>query len=358
MPEGALRGLAELAAAHGIAPPAVESGPARGYRHRARLMVRGRAASPKVGLFQAGTHRIVDTPRCAVHHPRINEVAAALRRAVRATGTPPYADRPHAGLLRAVQVAVERAGGRAQIVLVARSDGPHSLDALAEALGAELGDAVQGLFWNGNPGRTNAILGPHWRLLAGEPMLRERVGGAAVFSPPGAFGQANPALFERIAARVAGWVPVGARVLELYAGCGALGLGLLAKASRVVMNEREPAALDGLARGLAELAPELRARAELAPGPAAGCVARIADADCVVVDPPRRGLDPELLEALCTAPHARLVYVSCGQGALLREAPALAAAGLVPAELVAVALFPYTEHVETVARFERRRAAP
>jgi len=358
LPEAALRRLAELAAAYGIAPPALEVGPALGHRHRARLMVRGRAASPKIGLFQAGTHRIVDIPRCAVHHPRINEVAAAARRAVRATGTRPYADRPHAGLLRAVQVVVERSSGRAQLVLVACSDDPHSLDALAAALDAELGDAVQGLFWNGNPQRTNAILGPHWRRLSGEPMLRERIAGAAVFFPPGAFGQANLPLFERIAARVEGWIPEGARVLELHAGCGALGLGLLAKASRVVMNERETPALEGLARGLAELAPRLRARAELAPGPAADHVGRIADADCVVVDPPRRGLDPGLLAALRARPPARLVYVSCGLDAFLRESELLAAAGLVPAELVAVALFPYTEHVETVARFERRTPAP
>ena len=357
MPGEALRRLAELAAAHGIGPPAAEVGPALGHRHRARLMVRGRAASPKIGLFQAGTHRIVDTPRCAVHHPRINEVAAALRRAVRATGTPPYADRPRAGLLRAVQVVVERASGRVQVVLVASSDDPHSLDAVAAALHAELGDVVQGLFWNGNAARTNAILGPHWRRLSGEPMLRERIGNAAVFFPPGAFGQANLPLFERIAARVASWVPEAARVVEFHAGCGALGLGLLARAARVVMNEREPAALDGLARGLAELSPELRERAELAPGPAADHAGRVAEADCVVVDPPRRGLDPELLAALCSQPPARLVYVSCGLDAFLREAEALAASGLVPAELVAVALFPYTDHVETVARFERKRSA-
>jgi tRNA/tmRNA/rRNA uracil-C5-methylase (TrmA/RlmC/RlmD family) len=317
-------------------------------------MVRGRTASAKIGLFQAGTHRIVDVPRCAVHHPRINEVAAALRRAVRASGTRPYAERPHAGELRAVQVVVERASGRAQVALVARSDDPRSLDALAEALRAELGDALQGLFWNGNPGRTNAILGPHWRLLHGEPMLRERIGGAAVFFPPGAFGQSNLPLFERIAAHVARSVPEGARVVEYHAGCGALGLGLVARAARLVLNEREPAALEGLAAGVAELAPGLRERVEIAPGPAAEHAARAGLADCVVVDPPRRGLDPELLAALCAAPPARLVYVSCNLDALLRETGALAAAGLVPAELAAFALFPFTDHVETVARFERR----
>jgi tRNA/tmRNA/rRNA uracil-C5-methylase (TrmA/RlmC/RlmD family) len=358
VPGDALRRLTEFAAAHGIAAPAVEVGPARGYRHRARLMVRGRAASPKIGLFQAGTHRIVDTPHCAVHHPRLNEVAAALRRAVRATGTQPYADRSHTGLLRAVQVVVERASARVQVVLVARSDDPHSLDALGAELRAELGDLVQGLFWNGNPARANAILGRDFRLLAGEPMLRERIGEASVFFPPGAFGQANLPLFERIAARVSSWIPEGARVVEFHAGCGALGLGLLARASHVAMNEREPASLDGLARGLEELPAALRTRAELLPGPAADHAGRASDADCVLVDPPRRGLDAELLAALCERPPARLVYVSCGLDAFLREAAALAAAGLAPAELVAVALFPFTDHVETLARFERRRGPP
>ena len=349
----ALHDLASLCTAFGLDGPGVVTGPALGHRHRARLMVRGRAESPKLGLFQAGSHRIVDVPRCGVHHPRINEVAAALRRAIRATGTQPYAERPHAGLLRAVQIAVERASGRAQVALVARSEDPHSLDALAETLRAELGEALQGLFWNGNPERTNAILGPRFRRIAGEPMLHERIAGAEVFFPPGAFGQSNLPLFERIALRVAGWIPEGARVAEFHAGCGALGLSLVARAAALVMNEREPAALEGLARGLEALPAPLRARIEVAPGPAAEHAARVAGADCVVVDPPRRGLDPELLAALCAAPPRRLIYVSCALAPFLREARALAQVGLVPAEIDAFALFPFTEHVETVALFER-----
>jgi 23S rRNA (uracil1939-C5)-methyltransferase len=348
--------LAALCAASGAAGPTVVTGPALGHRHRARLMVRGRAAAPEIGLFEAGSHRIVDVPRCGVHHPRINQVAAALRRAIRATGTQPYAERPHAGLLRAVQVAVERASGRAQVALVARSEDPHSLDALAHALLAELGEALQGLFWNGNPGRTNAILGPRFRRIAGEPMLCERIAGAEVFFPPGAFGQSNLPLFERIALRVAGFVPEGARVVEFHAGCGALGLSLVARAAVLVMNEREPAALEGLARGLAALPAPLRARIEVAPGPAAEHANRVADADCVIVDPPRRGLDPELLATLCAAPPRSLVYVSCALAPFLREARALGEAGLVPVAIDAFALFPFTEHVETVAHFERRFA--
>jgi 23S rRNA (uracil1939-C5)-methyltransferase len=74
----------------------------------------------------------------------------------------------------------------------------------------------------------------------------------------------------------------------------------------------------------------------------------------VIVDPPRRGLAPELLTALADAPPARLAYVSCGLPALLLQARALVAGG--PLRLVgleAFALFPHSEHVETLALFER-----
>lgn len=355
-PAAALAALAELCAEAGAPPPRVESGPALGWRHRARLMVRGRAASPKVGLFQQASHRIVDVPRCGVHHPRVNEVAAAVRRVVRETGVAPYADRPHAGLLRAVQVVVERASGRAQVVIVTRSERPEPAAVLFDPLRRALGGVLHSLWWNGNPARTNAILGPHWEHVDGPDMVCESMAGARVFFPPGAFGQANLPLAERLVRRAVAWIADGARVAEFYAGTGALGLALLPRSERVVLNEREPAALDGLQRGIEALPAALRARVRVEPGAAGACAALAADADAVVVDPPRKGLDTGLLEALCTRPPARLVYASCGLVAFLREARTLAAAGLRPTELVAFDLFPFTSHVETLARFDRDRA--
>jgi tRNA/tmRNA/rRNA uracil-C5-methylase (TrmA/RlmC/RlmD family) len=68
-----LTALTALCREADVPPPAVVEGPPFGYRHRARLAVRGRSASPKVGIFQEGTHRIVDIPRCLVHHPLVNE---------------------------------------------------------------------------------------------------------------------------------------------------------------------------------------------------------------------------------------------------------------------------------------------
>src|SRR4030095_182457 len=156
-----------------VGPPRVGEGARFGFRHRARLMVRGRAASPKIGIFREGTHEIVDIPRCRVHHPLVNEIAAAARAAIRATGVRPYADATHAGMLRAIQVVVERASGSAQVVLVANATSSASVRVLADALVAGLGASLHSLWWNGQPERSNAILGPHWERLAGPEAVRE-----------------------------------------------------------------------------------------------------------------------------------------------------------------------------------------
>ncbi|HEX2484024.1 MAG TPA: RsmD family RNA methyltransferase [Myxococcota bacterium] len=354
-PPAALARLEQLAAAHGLAAPAVVLGEPFGYRVRARLMVRGRPASPKVGLFQEGSHRLVDVPRCAVHHPLVNEAAEAARQAIRATGTRPYAERPHAGDLRALQVVVERPTQTAQVVLVGNAATSAPLRPLGTALEERLGARLHSLFWNGNAARTNVILGPHWERWRGPEAVRERIGGADVFFPPGAFGQSHLDLADRLVDAVQAQVPDGARVLELYAGCGSIGLGLLARSAQVTFVESAPDAVRGLELGLAARPAAERARAEVVAGTAGDAAERVAGADVVAADPPRKGLDAPLLAALAAAPPALFLYVSCDLDSFEAQCAALVGGGrLRLAGLAVYDLFPNTQHVETVARFEAR----
>ena len=332
-----------------IDPPSLRTGRALGYRHRARLMVRGRAASPKVGIFQEGTHRIADIPRCPIHHPLVNRVAGALRKAVRETGAQPYADRPHLGLVRSLQVVVERSSQTAQVVVVANAQSPESSSDLLARLADELGNDLHSLWWNGNPERTNTILGPHWHHCTGPEFARERIGGAEVFFPPGAFGQSHLELADAMVELVHSWVPAGARVAELHAGCGSFGLGLLGRARDVVFNERNEHALKGLARGIAARPPDERDRVRVCAGAAADHTAILAGADVVIVDPPRRGLEPEVAAGLISAHPARLVYVSCEPEALRRDLETLIGGGFRLSALEAFECFPYTELVESIA---------
>jgi tRNA/tmRNA/rRNA uracil-C5-methylase (TrmA/RlmC/RlmD family) len=338
----------------GIEAPTLVELPASGYRHRARLAVRGRATSPKVGLFQAGSHRIADTPRCPIHHPAINAAALEIRTAIRETGTAPYAEGPHRGALRYLQLVIERSTQRVQVVLIGNGSTASVLVDLPSAVERRLGSQLQGLFFNGQPERSNAILGPHWNHLAGEPTVKEKLGGVTVHFPPGAFGQGNLPLFDRAIARIHGLVREGAIVAECHAGVGAIGLGLLARSAAVRFNERSTEALIGLELGLADRPQGEQAKASLFAGAAGERLDALAGAEIVIVDPPRRGLDAALCRALAESPPERLVYLSCGIDSLARDLATLTASGaLRVAGIEAYAFLPFTEHVETLVWLDR-----
>jgi 23S rRNA (uracil1939-C5)-methyltransferase len=349
--------LEALAREHGLADLGVVRGPETAFRHRARLAVRGRASSPKIGIFETGSHRIVDIPRCLVHHPLVNDVATELRRAMiatAATGATPYSDDARRGLVRYVQVVVERRSQTAQVVVVTCDDSPKSSEPLCAALAERLGPRLHSLWWNGNPDRTNTILGPFWEKIRGPEATEETIGGARVFFPPGAFGQSNLHLADAIVQRVHAAVPDGASVAELYAGVGPMGLGLVGRSRHVAFNEIAAESLRGLALGIAALPEADRARTEVVEGPAADAISLVRAADLVIVDPPRKGLEHPIRTALLSTPPSRLVYVSCGLSSFLDDARALLETGaLWLTELTAFDLFPHTEHVETVARFDR-----
>jgi tRNA/tmRNA/rRNA uracil-C5-methylase (TrmA/RlmC/RlmD family) len=347
--------LGAIARDPGIAAPRVVEGARFGFRHRARLMVRGRASAPKLGLFAEGTHDVVAIPRCRVHHPLVNEVAAAVREAVRATGVRPYADATHAGVLRAVQIVVERATRSAQVVLVTNGTSPDPIRAMADVLAAGLGSSLHSLWWNGQPARSNAILGPHWERLAGAEAVRESIGGADVFFPPGAFGQSHLDLADSLVARVHEWVPDGSTVAELYCGAGPIGLGLLRRVAALRFVESSPDALRGLALGIEARPESERSRATVVASEAGAALDVLDGADVAIADPPRKGLDAPLAQKLAASPPPRLVYVSCDLDSFRRDLAVLLGGGrLRLAEIEAFALFPNTEHLETLARFERR----
>lgn len=346
--------LAALAERAGISLPELTLGDATGFRHRARLSIRGRAGSPKVGIFQADSHRIVDIPNCLVHHPLINQVVAALKRAIRSTNTAPYADGPHRGDLRNVQIVVERSTHRAQVVLVSNHDDPQPVEPLLTRFANEVGEGLHSLWWNGNPERTNTILGPHWKKITGQDAVVEEIGGAQVFYPPGAFGQSNLGLADRMIAEATGWIPEQSRVAEFYAGCGAMGLGWIPKCAHVAFNEIGDGSLEGLAQGIDRLPATLRERTSVHRGSATQYTDLLDNADVVVADPPRRGLDPALLQALCDRPPTRFIYVSCGLEALLRDANLLLDSGKLRLRALSTyALVRHSDHVETLVIFDR-----
>jgi 23S rRNA (uracil1939-C5)-methyltransferase len=349
----AKRALNELAQLHGLPEVRVEVGRRLGFRLRARLAIRGRIGTPKVGLFELDSHRVVHIPNCRVQHPLINRVASVVRRALADTKMTSYSDRAHSGLARYLQVVVERSSQTAQVVLVANSAEAEPVAACLDMIRERLGGDLHSLWFNANCANTNTILGVNFHHWSGPNSVVERFGGAAVHYPPGAFGQNNLEVAEKIIGHVRARIPQGASVVEFYAGVGAIGLSALSTLGHITMNEVSPHSLHGLELGLAQLSADERSKVEVVPGEAGMVAAHAAGAQVVIADPPRKGLEPALIQYLRERPPERFIYISCGVESLCRDAALLTANGsLRLTELAAFDLLPYTEHVESVACFE------
>ena len=145
-------------------------------------------------------------------------------------------------------------------------------------------------------------------------------------------------------------------VMELYCGIGAISLTLAERAGQVLGVEVVPQAVEDarentLRNGLAD-----KVRFEC--GDASDLAGRLEQEgvrpDVVVVDPPRKGLTPHVVDAVARMAPERVVYVSCDPATLARDVGRFAPLGYAPARAEAVDLFPRTQHVETVCLLIRR----
>lgn len=336
------------------------STPGEGYRQRVKLSARGALGQVGLGIFEAGSHRLVAIPNCPVHHPSIQSLLPRLTEWLNEAKVAAYDEPRHRGILRAVQLAVEPKTRRIQVVLIVLADltrnlaEPQQLVSQLEPVISRLkaDGLVHSIWLNGQPEQTNTLVGENFFLLHGPRFIEDLSGDSRVFFPPGAFGQAHPELHARAVARIFESVPEGSRVTEYYAGVGSIGLGLLSRGDDVRFNEVGAGSLEGLREGVKLLGHQPEER--IFHG-RAGLHARLyGPGDSVIVDPPRKGLDAELLQRFVLDPPARLIYLSCGLDSLLREAEQLEHAGLMRLKsLTGFSYFPFTRHVETLAIFER-----
>jgi 23S rRNA (uracil1939-C5)-methyltransferase len=284
----------------------------------------------------------------------INRVAGIVRRALVDARVTCYSDKVHLGLARYLQVVVERSSQTAQVVLVGNSATVEPFVECFELIRQRLGPELHSLWFSAQVERSNNILGPEFHLHCGSASVVERFGGAEIHYPPGAFGQSNLEIAEQLIDHVRAQIPRGARVAEFYAGVGAIGLSVLPRVGAILMNELSPHSLHGLALGLDGLDTAERSKVHVVPGTAGEACLAAEDAQVVIADPPRKGLDSELTRHLAENPPQRFLYVSCGLDSFLSDTQHLLAGGKMRlAALDAFNLMPFTEHVETVARFER-----
>jgi 23S rRNA (uracil1939-C5)-methyltransferase len=301
---------------------------------------------PILGAYAPRSHRVVDLAGCRVAEPPLDDVAAALCRLLADAAVPPYDERSGEGLLRYVVLRVNHVG-RVLITLVTSGAAFAGGEALARALIAERPE-VAGVVQNINASRGNTLYGDSERLLAGDSWLDERVGPVLLRLSSTAFFQVNREVAARIYADLAAAAALTGqeRVVDAYAGVGGIALTLARGAAEVIgIEEHAHAVVD------AELGAQQNhaTRCRFVVGDAAAALAGLDAADVVVLNPPRRGCTPAVLQAVARLEPRLVAYVSCAPETLARDLGQLAALGLLTRSVQPYDMLPQTPHVESLA---------
>jgi 23S rRNA (uracil1939-C5)-methyltransferase len=332
----------------------VAADPAFAYRRRAKLVVSRRG---EIGLYARGTHDVVDIPHCLVMTPALMALLAQVR--ARLVGRPLP--------LMGIDVR-ELRSARGQGILVTLIGDARDQETL-RLFGRELSelDGVLGVALSVRESRAPQLLGDTPVCIAGAQLAADTLteGGPYHYATYGAFVQAHRQQAQAVAMRVREHVRAGlgtlehARVLELYAGSGALGIALAAQQARVVLVERYEPALALAARAAEEQG--LR-----------GLATRVGDAeqvlgdllrarerfDAVVVDPPRRGLTSGVRRAIAQLGPRVVVYVSCDPQTLGRDLADFARLGFSATKAEPFDMMPQSDDVECVVCLHAAAPAP
>lgn len=303
----------------------------------------------EVGFYRARSHQVVDVEHCLIQKPEADALAQAVRDYIARFRVEPYNEATGRGLLRHLYVRTSCRGESLACLLVNGSRLPHEQELVDMLRAAAPG--VCGVVLGENTRRGNAILGDRYRTLWGRDYLTDTLCGLELRLSVPSFYQVNHDQAQRLYEKALEYAGLTGRELavDLYCGAGTITQVLARRARHVIGGEIVPEAIrdaedsarrngvenvEFLCGDASRLAAELRQRG-LRP-------------DVICVDPPRKGLAPDVVEAAASMEPERIVYVSCDPATLARDAARFAPLGYRPVRACAVDLFPGTAHIETV----------
>ena len=332
-------------------PPVLGMAHPFGYRNKGAYPVAQVGGAPACGFFAPRSHDLVPLPPngCAIQGEDSAKATQAVLAWMRQNNVPAYDELTGRGLVRHIMTRSTTHGELMVVLVVTRADIPKA-GQLIELLKA----AVSGLCsicLSINSRRTNVILGTDIRVLWGKGTMEDTLCGLRFSVSPLSFFQVNPAQTEKLyglALECAG-LTGSETVVDAYCGAGTISLLLAQKAKKVIGIEIVPEAIQNANENAVRNHIE---NAEFRVGATEELLPRlIADGlrpDVIVLDPPRKGCEPAVLDAIIAAAPKRVVYVSCGAPTLARDAKLLAEGGYIAEKVQCVDMFCWTGAVETV----------
>ena len=335
----------------GLVPEAVYA-----YRNKAQYPIAVKNGKPVAGFYKNRTHEVVPIRRCAILPEVFDRVKDLVLSWAEEDRVSVYDEQSGRGLLRHIYVRKGAVSGQVMVCIVANGESLPREKRLVYALRREI-PGLASVVLSVNRRNTNVVLGDEFRTLWGEAWIEDELCGFTFRLSPRSFYQVNHDQAQRLYARAVEFAELRGTetVLDLYCGTGTITLALSRAAGKAVGVEIVPQAIEdakeNAARNGVTNVEFFCADASVA---AERLCAEGAAPDVIVVDPPRKGLAPDVIDAMVQMSPARIVYVSCDPATLARDVKLLHEKGYALTRAEAFDLFPRTFHVETVVQLVRK----
>ena len=376
------------------------------YRNKAQYPVAEQGGKPVAGFYKNRTHEVIPVKRCAILPEVFDRVRDVVIRWAAEDRVSVYDEHTGKGLLRHIYVRKGAVSGEIMVCLVVNGASLPREQRLVYALCREI-PGLASVVLSVNTKNTNVVLGDTFRTLWGKDEIQDELCGFTFRLSPRSFYQVNHDQAQRLYAKAVELADLHGTetVLDLYCGTGTITLALSRGAGRAVGVEIIPQAIEDAkenavrngvenveffcadaGEAAAWFASRSPVTSQQSPGDGGrGFFAsprsksfralrmtgdegtdpstplrsaqddRIGGVDVIVVDPPRKGLAPDVIDAMVTMSPARIVYVSCDPATLARDVKLLSERGYALTHAEAFDLFPRTFHVETVCQLRRER---
>ncbi len=329
-----------------------------GYRNKAQYPVAAKKGRAYAGFFRAGTHDVVENQRCLILPRETDAVKDAVMDYVNQYRITAYDEINHKGLLRHIYVRRGVVSGQILVCLVVNGEKLPRVEELVKRLQKIPGFTTLVLSVNTKKG--NAVLGDKFITLHGPGYIEDTLCGLNFRLSPRSFYQVNHHQAQRLyqAAIEQAEITKNDTVLDLYCGVGTITLAMASAAGKVIGVEVIPQAVEDAKDNAKRNGIE---NAEFFCGDAGQAALQLEKdggrPDVVVVDPPRKGLNADTIEALHRMSPRRIVYVSCDPATLARDVALLKQRGYALKNALAADLFPRCSHVESIVCLSRKEVS-
>lgn len=339
------------------------------YRNKAQFPVGcDREGKIQIGFYAGRTHNIIPQTDCAIQDSCNYAILECIRAWMEEYHIHPYNEKNGKGLVRHILIRTGFATGEVMVCLVINGKKLPRKTELVKSLqnlksGTDRTKSIVSICLNHNMENTNVILGDEVSVLYGKDYIEDKIGDITYRISVPSFYQVNPAQTKRLYETALSYADLHGEevVWDLYCGIGTISLFLAQHAKQVygveivpeaIRDARENAALNNITNaeffvGAAEeVMPEMYKES--------GGSMR---ADVITLDPPRKGCDTRLLEAVAAMQPERIVYISCDPATLARDVKYLGEKGYAVKKVRCCDMFGHSGHVETVCLLHRRGKA-